>query len=292
MERVQSASGMRRRADALRCGGRRLVLVPTMGGLHRGHLALIRAAQKQGDHVTVSIFVNPTQFAPGEDYADYPTDLDRDCMLLEETGAVDTVFAPTVDELYPTGAARQAMWVQSELLTRHLCGPHRQGHFRGVLTVVTKLFSCCRPHVALFGLKDAQQYILLKRLVAELLLDVVILGHETVREPDGLALSSRNAYLSRTDRAQAVVLSRSVTAARRAILNGERRATVIEALMQRIIRQAPSARLEYAEVVSTADLQPLEALLPGTEVLAAVAARFGKARLIDNQFVTVPAARA
>ena len=289
MEVERTTAGMRKRAEALRSAGRMLVLVPTMGGLHRGHLALVAAAREWGDHVTVSIFVNPTQFSEGEDFADYPRDLEQDSALLHESGAADLVFAPRVHDLYPRGQDRQTVWVRSDSLSRHLCGPHRPGHFTGVLTVVTKLFQCCRPHTAIFGLKDAQQYFMIRRLSEDLLLGVRIIGHETVREPDGLALSSRNSYLSASERAQSVVLSQSVFAARRAIASGERNAEKLRQQMRRIIQRAPDARLEYAEVVDTRSLTPVRDIRPQDEILAAVAAYFGDARLIDNVIVRVPA---
>ena len=279
---------MRARAEALRREGRTLALAPTMGGLHEGHLALVRAARSHGDHVTVSIFVNPTQFGPEEDYADYPRDLAGECAALTAQGGVDVVFAPSAEELYPGGAKAQRVWVDSPELSAHLCGRHRPGHFRGVLTVVTKLFQCCLPHAALFGLKDAQQYFILRKLSRDLLLGVRIVGVETVREPDGLALSSRNAYLSQEERAQAVVLSRAVREARRAIEAGERRPTAVVEAMARMISEAPAAKLQYAEVVGAQSLQPMERIAPGQEVLAAVAAFLGAARLIDNAIVRAP----
>ena len=288
MEVIRGVEAMRQRAEHLRQSGERIVLVPTMGGLHRGHLALATAAQSHGSHVIVSIFVNPSQFSPGEDFEAYPRDLERDCDMLRGTGAVDTVFAPPVEELYPAGAAAQNIWVSGGRLAEHLCGPHRPGHFTGVLTVVTKLFGCCRPHAALFGLKDAQQFFMLRRLSEDLALGVNILGHPTIREPDGLALSSRNSYLSPYERADSVVVSQSVQAAQRAIEAGETRADLVIRIMVMVVHKANSARLEYAEVVRTRDLQPVEHLTPGEEVLAAVAVYFGKARLIDNAIVQVP----
>ena len=288
MELVHTVTGMCDTALALRHAGRRVVLVPTMGGLHAGHLALARSARQHGDHVIVSIFVNPTQFGEGEDYAHYPRNLEQDFAMLRDTGSVDTVFAPPVHELYPNGQNHQTVWVQSEKMSRHLCGPHRPGHFRGVLTVVTKLFNCCLPHAAVFGMKDAQQYYMIRALSEELCMSVDIIGHETVREPDGLALSSRNQYLSPSDRTECVVLFQSVTAARRAIEGGERTSSVIQQQMKHIIRQSGAARLEYAEVVSTRTLQPVETIEPGTEILAAVTVYFGPARLIDNTVVYAP----
>ncbi len=288
VEVIRQADTMRARARALRRAGRRLVLVPTMGSLHRGHLALVSAASSLGDHVTVSIFVNPTQFAASEDLVHYPRDLARDCALLERHTQVDTVFAPPVEELYPGGKEAQQVWVKSTRLAKHLCGPHRPGHFTGVLTVVTKLFNCCLPHAAVFGLKDAQQLFVVRRLVQDLAMDIDVVGHETVREADGLALSSRNAYLTPSQRSASTVLSKSVFAARAAIVAGERSAHAVQALMTSIILQVPDIRLQYAEVVRTCDLQPVQELRPNEEVLAAVAAYAGQARLIDNVIVRIP----
>ncbi|MDX1530176.1 MAG: pantoate--beta-alanine ligase, partial [Rhodothermales bacterium] len=276
----------RRHADGARCAGRRLGLVPTMGALHEGHLALVRHAQALADHVTVSIFVNPTQFGPGEDFERYPRTLEADLDALRGVGGVDCVFAPDVDEMYPGGSRLTAVEVAE--LDAHLCGAHRPGHFRGVATVVTKLFAACRPHVAVFGRKDAQQFVLLRRMARDLLLGVEVVGLETVREPDGLALSSRNRYLGEEARKQAVALSEAVHAAREAAEKGERRAQALVDLMRRTIGAAPMARLQYAEVVDAETLQPVETLRPGREVLAAVAAYFGDARLIDNAFIRAP----
>jgi len=288
MEIIRTAVAMRGRAEALRRQGRRLVLVPTMGGLHRGHLSLIDTALKYGDHVTVSIFVNPTQFGEGEDFESYPRDFNNDCAILRRGGITDTVFAPTVLELYPNGQDQQSIWVKSEKLTRHLCGLHRPGHFTGVLTVVTKLFACCNPHAALFGQKDAQQYYMLRRLSEDLLLGVDIIGCETVREHDGLAFSSRNVYLNTEERKQSVVLYQGVMAARKAITSGERDASAIMQLIRQAIQKAPEARLECAEVVRVRDLQPVRKISPGEEILAAVAVYFGKTRLIDNVILRAP----
>ena len=288
MKLVRTVAAMQALAEDRRRAGRTLALVPTMGALHDGHLALVDAAREHGDHRTVSIFVNPTQFTPGEDFEQYPRMLEGDLHALERIGGVDVVFAPSVEEMYPGGQAHPRIWAALEHLDAHLCGPHRPGHFRGVVTVVTKLFHSCRPHVAVFGLKDAQQFIILRRLVRDLHFGIEIVGVPTVREPDGLALSSRNAYLSPEERAQAVVLSQAVAAARLHVEQGERRAQAIVETMQALMAQAPDARLQYAEVVSVETVQPIERIEPGQEVLAAVAVFFGHTRLIDNAFVRAP----
>lgn len=288
MELIRTVTAMQAQADEQRRAGKTLALIPTMGALHAGHLALIEAARAHGDHLTVSIFVNPTQFAPGEDFDHYPRRLEQDLEALETIGGVDVVFAPSVAEMYPGGQAGQRVWVDVEQLDAHLCGRHRPGHFKGVVTVVAKLFLCCKPHVSVFGLKDAQQFVILRRLARDLLFGVDVVGVPTVREPDGLALSSRNAYLSPDQRIQAMVLSQAVTAARRLIEEGEQRVEGVVETMLSVMAQAPGARVQYAEVVAVETLQPLERIEPGQNVLAAVAVFFGKTRLIDNAFVRAP----
>lgn len=286
---IDEVSAMQRHAEEARREGRRVVLVPTMGALHEGHLALIEHAGEEGDRVFVSIFVNPTQFAPGEDYEHYPRRLVEDVETLKAQGVAGAVFAPTVEEMYPAGAEEQRVWLTVEGLDEHLCGRYRPGHFRGVLTVVMKLFAACRPHAAVFGLKDAQQFVIIRRMVEDLRLGIDIIGVPTVREADGLARSSRNKYLSKEERGQAVVLSEAVEAARTRILEGELQVeALIEAMRQRL-SQAPLAEVQYAEVVDARRLEPIEKLEPGQEVLCAVAVFFGETRLIDNAFVHVPA---
>lgn len=279
---------MQARADVLRAGGRKLVLVPTMGGLHAGHDALVRAARLEGDHVTVSVFVNPTQFGPGEDYGAYPRDLGRDVARLESVGGADLVFAPSAAGMYPDGLEAQLTWVDAPELQRHLCAPGRPGHFRGVATVVVKLFLFCRPHVGVFGLKDAQQFFILRRTVRDLGFGIQMVGVETVRDVDGVALSSRNAYLSEQERRQAPALYSAVSAARLLIEGGEQRSEHVVRAMKDRMRQAPLVRTEYAEVVDTRRLMLLRRIEPGQTVLAAVAARLGRARLIDNVLVASP----
>lgn len=288
MEVVATVAEMQARAEAARCAGSRLALVPTMGALHAGHLALVEEARRRADHVTVSIFVNPTQFGPGEDFARYPRTLEADLAALEGLGGVACVFAPSVEEMYP-GGAEPLVSVEVAELDRPLCGASRPGHFRGVATVVAKLFLACRPHVAVFGKKDAQQFVLLRRMAQELRFGIEVVGLETVREADGLAMSSRNRYLDEEERAQAVVLHRALEAVREAVRAGERRPAALVDTMRRIVGEAPRARLEYAEVVDAEALQPVEALRPGQEVIAALAAYLGRARLIDNAFIRIEA---
>ena len=275
---------MQAHADAARAAGRRLALVPTMGALHEGHLALVADARRRADHVTVSVFVNPTQFAPGEDYDAYPRTLDADLAALEGAGGVDAVFAPSAAEMYPFGLPPYAT-VAVRDLDRHLCGAYRPGHFEGVTSVVTKLFLACRPHLAVFGEKDAQQLAILRRMTTDLGFGIEVVGHPIVREADGLALSSRNRYLSADERRQAVAISRALFAAREAFDAGERSAN---ALRRHLVDGlgVPGVRVQYTEVVDADTLQPVETLTEagpsGGRYLLAVAAFVGATRLIDN----------
>jgi pantoate--beta-alanine ligase len=291
MERIRTVDAMRAHADAARADGQSLALVPTLGALHEGHLALVRTALEAAEHVTVSVFVNPTQFGPGEDYDAYPRDLEGDREKLEALG-VDALFAPSVEEMYPyvddAALPGPLAWVSVDRLDEHLCGAHREGHFRGVTTVVTKLFNACKPDIGVFGTKDAQQYVILQRMVEDLLFDIEIVGVPTVREPDGLARSSRNDYLDPNERKQATVLYEAVTAAEEAIERGEQEAQSVVRAMENALAAAPDADVQYAEVVDAHTLQPVEHLAPGQEILAAVAVFFGDTRLIDNTFVHVP----
>lgn len=290
MDRITTVDAMQRFADRTRGRGETIALVPTMGALHAGHLALVREAVNRADRVVVSIFVNPTQFGPDEDYEAYPRDLDDDESKLRELG-VDAVFAPSVEEMYPNAGGpfdEPITWVTVDRLTDHLCGAYRDGHFRGVTTVVAKLLHACKPHVAVFGTKDAQQLVIIRRMVEDLLMDVDIVGVETVREPDGLAASSRNAYLNDDERRQARVLSEAVEAAKARIFDGEQEAEPVVEAMQQALAAAPDGEVQYAEVVDARSLQPVDSIAPGTEVIAAVAVFFGDTRLIDNAFISVP----
>lgn len=294
MKHIRTVDAMQSYTDAQRAEGARLALVPTMGALHEGHLALVRTAKQHADRVVVSVFVNPTQFGPDEDYDEYPRDLEGDRRKLEALD-VDVLFAPTAEEMYPGESFDEEgvpslTWVEVERLDEHLCGRYREGHFRGVTTIVTKLFHACKPHVAVFGRKDAQQFVIIRRMVQDLLFDIEIVGVPTVREPDGLAKSSRNAYLSEREREQATVLYRAVEAARTRIEAGEQRGTAIVEAMRDELDRAPDAHVQYAEVVDATTLQPLKRIDPGQHVLAAVAVFFGETRLIDNAFVRAPSA--
>ncbi len=251
-------------------------LVPTMGALHAGHASLIRAARARCAHVAVSIFVNPTQFGPNEDYARYPRSFDADCALAQGEGA-DAIFAPSVEEMYPPGAAT---FVEVEGLDSRLDGASRPGHFRGVATVVAKLFIAAQPDLAFFGQKDAAQVSILRRMVADLRLPTEIIVCPIIREPDGLALSSRNVYLSADERRQARALSRAVRWIEAMAAKGERNPAVLAEAARQIFAAEPLVRVDYAELVDWATLEPVESAAPGT--LFAVAAWVGTTRLIDN----------
>jgi pantoate--beta-alanine ligase len=254
-------------------------LVPTMGYLHNGHLALVRAARQECAQVVVSIFVNPTQFGPREDLSRYPRDLPRDLKLLEQAG-VDYVFTPTADDIYPPGFA---CYVDpTGPLVERLEGASRPGHFRGVATVVAKLFQITRPHAAYFGQKDAQQVAVIRRLIADLYIPLDLRVLPTIREPDGLAMSSRNAYLGPEERQAATVLYRALTEARRQVDAGEQNTDLLRATLARVIAGESRAHLGYADVCDPGTMLPLARVQPGQAVLLVLAARVGPARLIDN----------
>lgn len=267
---------------AARRGGRAIGLVPTMGALHEGHASLVRAAQAGTEFVVVSIFVNPTQFAPTEDLAKYPRTFDADRDLCGRNGA-DAIFVPTPDEMYPHGFRT---YVEVHNWQNVLCGVTRPTHFRGVCTVVSKLFNIVLPDVAYFGQKDAQQALIVKRLVRDLNVPVRVEVCPTVREPDGLAMSSRNRYLSADERTAAPALYRALGLARDHFRAGERNPAALERLIAGELAKVPGLRLDYARVVSADTLEPADPL--AGEVLIAVAAFLGTTRLIDNVLVTVP----
>ena len=274
---LRSLEEPRRFARACRARGERVGLVPTMGYLHEGHLSLIREAKRRARRVVVTLFVNPTQFGAGEDLDRYPRDLERDRALCEAEGA-DALFTPEARDMYPPSHATRVN--VSGTLTSGLCGAKRPGHFAGVATVVTKLFNLCEPDVAVFGQKDAQQAAVIKRVTADLDLPVEIVVAPIVRERDGLAMSSRNVYLSPEERAQAPVLKRSLDAAAALYRGGERRSRVIVEAARSLIGSAPLAKVDYMEMVDAGSLAPVD-VLEGPALLA-VAVYFGKTRLIDN----------
>ena len=273
IERIQQ---MRVWSEAERRAGRRIVLVPTMGALHEGHLSLVRDGRKRGERLVVSLFVNPAQFAPHEDYAAYPRDFERDRKLLEQE-RVDVLFCPTVEEIYPEG---YQSYVEVEKLSPLLCGAFRPGHFRGVATVVAKLFNIVRPHAAIFGAKDYQQLQVIRRMVKDLNFDIEVIGHPTVRDKDGLALSSRNGYLKAEERAAALSLYRSLKRAESLVLGGERKSRRIIEAARAEIEKERLARVEYIKVCHPETLEEVETV-DGAALLV-LAVRVGKARLIDN----------
>jgi pantoate--beta-alanine ligase len=272
---VQELTTLAALRTALAARPRPVGFVPTMGYLHAGHGSLLARARAENATSVLSIFVNPTQFGPGEDFTRYPRDLDHDRALAESAGT-DVLFVPTVDEIYPPGAAT---WTEVEGLGRRWEGEHRPGHFRGVATVVLKLFLCVRPDQAYFGEKDYQQLQIVKRLAADLLPELRIVGCPTVRESDGLALSSRNTYLSPEARERALGLSRALARAQSLVAAGERSGPTIEAAMRTVLTEAGLA-VDYAAVVDAATLEPLVQLSRPARAL--IAARVASVRLIDN----------
>jgi len=279
MEIVTSVVEMQQRVLAARADGQRIAFVPTMGYLHQGHLSLLEEGRKRGDLLVLSIFVNPTQFGQGEDFEDYPRDLQRDSELAAETG-VDVIFAPTAGDMYPKG---YASYVDVEGITETLCGASRPGHFRGVTTVVCKLFNIVQPHVALFGNKDFQQLAVIRRMTLDLNLPIEIVGLPIFRESDGLAMSSRNVYLSPEQRRQALVLSQALQAGRRLVAAGERDVEQISAELTRMIDAEPETRIDYIQICHQHSLENQERVDVDSVLLLAV--HVGKTRLIDNGFL-------
>ena len=267
---------MQKWSGVQRLQGKRLVLVPTMGFLHQGHLGLIREGRKRGDLLVVSIFVNPTQFGPHEDLASYPNDFERDRGLLEKEG-VDALFHPAAEMIYPEGFQTS---VEVGRLGRFLCGPHRPGHFRGVATVVVKLFNIVSPHVAVFGLKDYQQFLIVRRVVEDLNLEVEIVGVPIVRDEGGLAASSRNTYLTREGRKAALCLQRSLRRAEGLVREGERDGVKITQRVIAEIAREPLARVEYVQLCKPESLEATGTI--HGEALLALAVWIDKSRLIDN----------
>ncbi len=276
MKVCRTIDEMRAASRAARREGKSLGLVPTMGALHEGHLSLVRAAKAQCDLVAASIFVNPLQFGPNEDLAKYPRTFDRDRELFAQAG-VDFIFAPSVEEMYPAGAVT---YVTVEGLSDKLCGRSRPGHFRGVTTVVAKLFNIVEPDRAFFGQKDAAQSTIIRRMVRDLNIPVQIVVCPIVREMDGLAMSSRNAYLDAQQRKSALVLYRSLMAVQERFDQGEREVRALIEAGNQVFAQEPAVRLDYFEIVDPETLDPVENL--SRPALVAVAVFVGKARLIDN----------
>jgi pantoate--beta-alanine ligase len=278
MQLLREPLALRRACDDARAQGLTVGFVPTMGALHEGHIALVREAREHADFVVVSVFVNPTQFGPNEDLARYPRTLDKDAAMVEAAGAA-AVFAPGAEAMYPPGDETR---VRVGATAAGLCGPHRPGHFEGVATVVAKLFALVGACTAVFGRKDYQQLQVIKRFTTDLFLPVTILGLRTVREPDGLAMSSRNAYLTPAQRDAALAIPRGLTAAARAFAAGERRAAALTALARAEVAQVATA-IDYVDLADPDSVRVLDAAeTTGERALLAVAIRLGGARLIDN----------
>lgn len=283
MEVIESVAGMARASERFRSDGLRIGFVPTMGALHRGHKSLIDLGRSRSDIVVVSVFVNPSQFAAGEDYESYPRDIGRDTKTAEEAGA-GVLFAPSAEEIYPEGFATH---VDPGEIATVLEGRSRPGHFRGVATIVTKLFLIVHPHLAVFGQKDAQQFVIIDRMVRDLNMGIEVIVAPTVRESDGLACSSRNVYLSASERKQAPALYRSLETARDRIAVGERNGEKIKHHMREIISAQPAASIDYISIADAGTLEELDTLRAGSRILVSLAVRIGKTRLIDNELIRI-----
>lgn len=281
MRLIDKISDMKAIIRSNKSMGKTIGFVPTMGYLHEGHLSLAKRSVQENDLTVMSIFVNPTQFGPNEDFDKYPRDLERDLTLAEAAG-VDVVFAPSVGEMYPDG---YKTYVNVEDITEVLCGRSRPGHFRGVTTVVNKLFNIVEPNKAYFGQKDAQQVIVIKKMVRDLNMNLEVITCPIVREPDGLAMSSRNVYLNAEERKAAVILSKSLFEAEELIKKGEKSRKRIVEYIESAIKTEKLAEIDYVEVVSADNLEIMEELKGS--ILIALAVRFGKTRLIDNVIVEV-----
>lgn len=286
LETITGIDRMRERSRAAHAQGIKVGFVPTMGYLHEGHLSLMRRARRECGLAVASIFVNPFQFGPEEDFARYPRDLDHDMMLLERC-ETDLLFHPAASQIYPQGGPGYSTWVGVEGLSDVLCGLSRPGHFRGVATVVTKLLNIVEPDVAYFGQKDAQQAIIIRTLVRDLNMTTRIEVCPTVREADGLAMSSRNKYLSAPERRAATALYRALSAAGAAAAGGERSPREIVGKARSVLEAEPLLKLEYLEIVSLDDLKPIATTQLSGKALLAVAGRIGVTRLIDNITVAV-----
>ncbi len=276
MKVIDDIAGIRSYVSAIKARGETIGLVPTMGYLHDGHLNLMRMARKLSDHVVISIFVNPTQFGPNEDLDRYPRDFERDMMLASSVG-VECIFHPRPEEIYPDG---YATYISVEGLSNVLCGVSRPTHFRGVATVVAKLFNIVEPDIAVFGEKDYQQLVIIKRMVDDLNMKVKVVSHPIVREKDGLAMSSRNRYLSAQERKRATVLNRALKRAEQMFRQGERDVYRIKNILTDMIMQEHGCNIDYIEVVDANSLSRLQTI--ERRAVVALAVKIGKARLIDN----------
>ncbi len=276
MQIVDSVAEMQKMAVAARDEGKTIAFVPTMGFLHAGHASLLQEGRRRGDLLVLSIFVNPTQFGAGEDLDAYPRDMERDTRIAAEAG-VDLIFAPRPSAIYPKGFQT---YVNTEEISLPLCGGSRPGHFRGVTTVVTKLFNIVQPHLALFGKKDFQQLAVIRQMVADLNMPVEIIGMPIVRETDGLAMSSRNSYLSAAERTAALSLSRAIKVARNSYRLGERDATLLREQVVKSLVNEPLAAIDYVELRDGTTLAEVKVV--NAETLLALAVKIGRTRLIDN----------
>jgi len=279
MEIIESVKDMQNWVVTARSAGKSIAFVPTMGFLHQGHVSLLNAGRQQGDLLALSIFVNPTQFGQGEDFEDYPRDLKQDSQLAEEAG-VDVIFAPTSKQMYPHG---YASYVDVEGITQTLCGASRPGHFRGVCTVVSKLFNIVQPQLAVFGQKDFQQLAVIRRMTQDLNLPVEIVGRPIYRESDGLAMSSRNVYLTKEQRPQALVLSQSLARARELVAAGQKDVAEIIVQLKTKINEQPAARIDYVQICHQLTLK--DQLEVDHDSVLLLAVYIGKTRLIDNGFL-------
>ncbi len=283
MRIITKVKEMQKVADELRREGKIIGIVPTMGYLHEGHLSLIKIAKEKSDVVITTIFVNPLQFAPHEDYNKYPRDFERDVKLAQSAGC-DIIFYPSVEEMYPENFLT---YVEVEKITKVLEGEFRPTHFRGVTTVVAKLFNITKPRIAVFGQKDAQQALIIKQMVRDLNFDIEIIVAPIVREADGLAMSSRNVYLSESERKDATVLYQSLKLAEKLIREGERNPQNIISQMEELIKSKPTAKIDYIAIADPNTLEKVEKLKEGEEYLVAIAVRIGSTRLIDNTLVKI-----
>ena len=280
---LKNKTALRKFIKSAKKDGKTIALVPTMGALHAGHASLIKKARQLADAVVVSVFVNPTQFGPNEDFAKYPRTLKEDLLVCQEMGA-DAVFAPQPKEMYFDD---RSAWVNEEALSRFLCGARRIGHFKGVCTVVSKLFNLVQPDFACFGKKDAQQLLILERMVRDLDFPVKIVECPLIREKSGLALSSRNKYLSPEEKKEALALSRSLKAAKDAVAKGKSAAET-KKLIAKIIATSPLAKIDYISVCDRETLEEVKTFKKGQKILIALAVYFGTTRLIDNVWLTTP----
>ena len=281
MKIVNKVRQMQVLSDKFKKEGKKIAFVPTMGYFHKGHLSLMERGRKLADILVISIFVNPIQFGPGEDFREYPRDLERDLSLAEGVG-VDVAFIPEAEEMYPPD---YQTYLEVTGLTQHLCGLSRPGHFRGVTTVVAKLFNIVKPDIALFGLKDYQQYIVIKRMVRDLNYDIEVVGCPIIREKDGLAMSSRNIYLTPEQRKSALCLYQGIKLAERLVREGQRDAKIIIKEVIDYIESKPYTQIDYVKICHPETLDDLEYL--NDKALLALAVRVGKARLIDNTILEV-----